>query len=329
MAGTFKTSLRKIKSKNFMASQPDYAVIINGKTVSSLLFSVSGYIGSLKDHTGSVVTLPESPISEWLHVASELNKRAHERIMAYSGADKHIAFIHETWDPDILRISSGDEDSHVPKKTLLMAKRIYGRTGLIPWGFCEEAGQETNEFDTSAEALAMRLSTLFDGYGATKNFLMQVANGDRPVISGENRKHIRIRIEQNEEKADYRHIIQAFLIWFDDVYPESLGEIIDRFTTAVQAGNIWLDGRLSLIPGWEDKNRLALLIEENIAVLRGFIGNGQFFSTVKGDPPSQHSANIKDCLNKIFKLSDLMAESSPLKKANEEDVLFFLKMKDK
>lgn len=308
----FRITFNKRRSRDFMDPHPDYAICVNGEQAGQLNYNISGYVGRIPTIRGGWAEIQESHIGAWNALKHRLNEEAARAISASADDPDKVVYAHHTWDKRVMRVFNGRDERFVLREELMMAEKVFGR-GDVPWGFCRDAGLESPLREASPEAIADFLVRTVQAGDDLAPFLLGVARGDRPQLTGRTRKAL-VTFTKTEEEDDVLVGAKSwFFVWTQTAYPETVGEMTDRFLNEVERRNVWVDD----LPGAERGRirSLALRLDDGIAILRGAMGRGRWDAPAEGGVFPERARPL---LARVFRACDEMGADSPLARADQD-----------
>lgn len=307
----FRITFHKRRSRDFMDPHPDYAVCVNGQQMSELNYNISGYVGRIPTIRGGWAEIQEGHIGAWNALKHRLNDEAARAISGSSGDQDKVVYAHHTWDGRVMRVFNGRDERFVLRDELMMAERVFGQ-GAVPWGFCRDAAFEPPLREASPEAVAELLIRSTPAGDDLAPFLLGVARGDRPRLTGRTRKAL-MTFSETEEGDDV--VVGAkswFFVWAQDAYPETIGEMTERFLNEVERRNVWVDDLPGAVAG--RRRTLALRLDDAVAILRGAMGRGRWDAPAEG---GSFPERARPLLAQVFRSCDEMGADSPLARADQ------------
>lgn len=308
----FKITFHKRRSRDFMDPHPDYAVCLNGEQVGELTHNLTGYAGHLPTITGVKVDIGQVSMGAWNALKHRLNDEGARAIAACVNDNERVINAHHTWNNRVMRIFNGTDERYVLEEALMMAEKVFGPGG-VPWLFCADAPLDTPLREVSPETIATFLMPFVHAGEEAGPFLYAIARGDRPHLSGRTRKALTAFAGIDDGDEVVKAAKSWFMVWAHSAYPESMGEMTERFLNDVQRMNVWAGP----ITGSQtaDRRILALRLDDAISILRGATGRG------KWDAPAA-TGTFPDAalplLARVIKACDDMGEDSPLVRADQE-----------
>ncbi len=321
----FRLTIKKIPC-HIMNADPDYDVLLNGVRISGLAFRGGYYQGSLISHKGEIITLHDAEIGAWTEECASLNDEADADLRAVPPNAQSVEHVHETWDPQILRIAHQDDERHVQTLAFTVAVKIFGDAKRVPVDFCPAATLVGDEAPSSIEGIARWLLTKVRRDAVrTKAFLAAIAEGQRPRLDEDLRNGILHRLMEAAQDPAIEDLVSGFLFWFEDAYPETFGDALERLLTQIERANVWTDERFHQKPDFSWKNALALEIENKIATLRSERGTGApWCNPLRSTKPAELPLFFSVRFIGLMSSCERMKECSPALKAEKPLVDLFV-----
>lgn len=326
---SFLLSFRRMNARRFVSPLPDYAIMFNGQQVGQLSSGADGHMGILPDHTGHFHSYPNADMTTWENRRKSINLKAAQDIETALQDSQRIESVHETLDPKVIRLVSGEDEKVVSINSLYFAQRIFGSAFDVPWSFCTETVPEPLPSTSSAENIASVLMRHTKTNTDIHDFLWSVSRGERPHLDDRSRDAIHDELEGLSEKPALRILAQAMLIWLEDAYAETLNGALHRLLREIQSHNVWTSNSLSQALGYPENSVQALRIEDLIAALRD-VPKTEAWKKKAADASSEDlGETASNGLRSLFRQCAHMKKASPLRDVDVDLVYLFLRLLQK
>lgn len=323
---SFLLSFRKMNTRRFASPLPDYAIMFNGQQVGQLSSGTDGHMGILPDHTGHFHSYPNADMTVWEGRRKSINLKAAEDVDAALQDSRRIESVHETLDPKVLRLVSGDDEKVVSVNSLYFAQRIFGSAFDVPWSFCTEIVPEPLPSISSAENIASVLMRHTKTDTDVYDFLWAISKGDRPHLDDRARDAIHDELEGLSEKPALRLLAQAMLVWLEDAYAETLNGALHRLLREIQSHNVWTSNSLSQALGYPENSVQALRVEDRIAALRDVPKTEAWKKKATQASSEDLGEMASSGLRSLLRECADMKKASPLRDVDADLVYLFLRL---